>query len=642
DSDFEDAGDGMVRHKPSGLVWKRCAEGQEWNGTTCNGAPDTYSWTQAFAQAVAVNAAQAGTQNLGQTDWRVPNINELKSIVEEGCHGPAINTKQFPAAPSGDFVSSSPVVGKAGMSWGMSFHDGFGAHSDRGDPQLLRLVRAGQAFLDFDAKAVAPVLSGTALAGTVGQDYSFTPDLNAEATKPVQFSLASGTLPAGLNLNADTGAITGKPEAAGSTNVTLKALNVAGEHSLALTIEIKPAPVKPELSGTAPAGTVGQAYSFTPTLNDDATKPVKFSLANGALPAGLKLNADTGAIEGTPEVAGSTNVTLKAVSDAGEGTLALTIKIDPAPVKPELSGAAPAGTVGQAYSFTPTLNDDATQPVQFSLANGTALPAGLKLNAATGAITGQPTQAGSTNVTLKAKNEAGEHTLDLTIKINPAPVKPALSGAAPEGTVGQDYSFTPDLNAEATKPVSFSLASGTLPTGLKLDEQTGAITGQPTKAGSFKLTLQAKNSAGTSTLDLTIEIKPAPVAPEFSATGPAGNTVPAGTVGVAYNFMPVLNADVSKPVRFEVVTGALPAGLVLDVATGAITGQPTQAGSFELVLRASNSAGEDRLTVRMLIAPASGGAGVAAVPTLNGWGLALLSALAAGLGLGRTRRSAGR
>lgn len=155
DSDFADVGNGTVRHIPTGLIWKRCAEGQTWNGSTCTGTADGYTWQQAFLRADAVNAGTQGW-NAGQTDWRVPNQNELRSIVERGCFNPAINLTQFPVTPVSGFRSASPVAGSSDYEWGVEFV--IGAHNQdyRDDVGQVRLVRAGQSFYNFDAAAAPP------------------------------------------------------------------------------------------------------------------------------------------------------------------------------------------------------------------------------------------------------------------------------------------------------------------------------------------------------------------------------------------------------------------------------------------------------------------------------------------------------
>lgn len=158
-SDFADAGAGTVRHLPTGLIWKRCAEGQDWNGSTCTGTAAIYTWQQAFQRADAVNAGAAGTWNAGQTDWRMPNVNELKSIVESGCYAPAINTVQFPATPASGFWSGSPVAGLSGGAWGVFFTYGVDYWDFRGLAFHVRLVRAGQHFYHFDAAAAVAAVA---------------------------------------------------------------------------------------------------------------------------------------------------------------------------------------------------------------------------------------------------------------------------------------------------------------------------------------------------------------------------------------------------------------------------------------------------------------------------------------------------
>ena len=127
DTDFSDAGNGTVRHIPTGLVWKRCAEGQTWDGTTstCTGSAAGYSWAQALTRAEDVNGGGAGTQNATQTDWRLPNINELTSITELGCFNPSINTTQFPNASASYFWSGSPFAGSSDYAWFVGFGDGY-------------------------------------------------------------------------------------------------------------------------------------------------------------------------------------------------------------------------------------------------------------------------------------------------------------------------------------------------------------------------------------------------------------------------------------------------------------------------------------------------------------------------------------
>lgn len=252
DSDFADAGSGTVRHLPTGLVWKRCAEGQTWDGTTCNDLAATYNWLAAFARVDAVNAAAVGTQNAGQTDWRLPSVNELKSIVELGCYGPSINLAQFPATPSSNFWSGSPVAGDPARAWFVNFGSGAaGALRLRTSLMRVRLVRAGQYFYNFDPAVSPPTLIGMPPGGKAGATYSYA--MAATGTGSIVFS-ATG-LPPGLAIDAASGVISGTPTTPGSYAATISASNAGGpaNREVSITIAGEPTPV-PALSKWALLG----------------------------------------------------------------------------------------------------------------------------------------------------------------------------------------------------------------------------------------------------------------------------------------------------------------------------------------------------------------------------------------------------
>ena len=81
----------------------------------------------------------------GQTDWRLPNKNELESLVERRCYDPAINARFFPNTPSNWFWSSSPYAGYSDDAWGVNFNNGYvGNPYNKGHALYVRLVRGGQ------------------------------------------------------------------------------------------------------------------------------------------------------------------------------------------------------------------------------------------------------------------------------------------------------------------------------------------------------------------------------------------------------------------------------------------------------------------------------------------------------------------
>jgi hypothetical protein len=148
------------------------------------------------------------------------------------------------------------------------------------------------------------------------------------------WAVASGTLPAGLTLNAGTGLLSGTPTTAGTSTFTVRVTDGAASTATAVLSIVVTAPLT---IGTAslPSGLVGTAYSATLAATG-GTSPYTWSIAAGTLPAGLSLNAATGAITGTPTVAGTSSVTFR-VTDSAARTVTKALSI--AVTAPALPGA---------------------------------------------------------------------------------------------------------------------------------------------------------------------------------------------------------------------------------------------------------------------------------------------------------------
>ena len=81
--------DGTLQAPATGLMWKRCLEGQALLGGICEGALTTYTWADALRAADTAIFA-------GHSDWRLPNPKELLTIFEDRCSYPALNVDLFP------------------------------------------------------------------------------------------------------------------------------------------------------------------------------------------------------------------------------------------------------------------------------------------------------------------------------------------------------------------------------------------------------------------------------------------------------------------------------------------------------------------------------------------------------------------
>ena len=143
-ADFTLHDNGTVTHMPTGLMWMRCSLGQTWTGATCTGTGILYAWSNALNAAQTLNASGGYA---GHADWRLPNKNELTSIVEERCWLPAINAAIFPGTPPDDSIwSSSPYADDYGSrAWSVDFAYGPAVSArHQVSSGKVQLVRTGQ------------------------------------------------------------------------------------------------------------------------------------------------------------------------------------------------------------------------------------------------------------------------------------------------------------------------------------------------------------------------------------------------------------------------------------------------------------------------------------------------------------------
>ena len=107
DSAFTVNNNGTVTHNPTGLMWKVCTEGQGWSNGSCLSVPTGYNWQQALQVPEVLNVSGGYA---GKTDWRVPNVKEVMSILEVKCSNPPVNETIFNATPSGFYWTSTPTT----------------------------------------------------------------------------------------------------------------------------------------------------------------------------------------------------------------------------------------------------------------------------------------------------------------------------------------------------------------------------------------------------------------------------------------------------------------------------------------------------------------------------------------------------
>jgi len=429
--------------------------------------------------------------------------------------------------------------------------------------------------------AAQPLVVGPAslAPGTLGTPYNQSVTASG-GTQPYNFTLLSGSLPNGLNLNPNTGAITGTPSATGSFTFTVQVTDqtpTTGTKQFTINIGSNILTLTPP---PLPAGTRNSPYSATITASGGSGS-YTFAVSSGSLPAGLSLSS-SGDITGTPTTAGQSNFTIRAtdtLNNTGSQAYTVNIGTNSLTVTPP---TLPPGTQGAVYSQTLGATG-ATGAVSYTLTSG-ALPTGLTLSGG-GTISGTPSTTGSFAFSVQATdsvNNTGSQAYNIIIGGNVLTFTPTT---LPNGTQNTPYSSGVTASG-GNGSYTYSLASGSLPTGLSLNANSGAITGTPTGSGASNFTLRAIDTVGnTGTSNLyTINIG------TISLTvNPA--TLPAATQNVPYSQTVSATGGTGSNYTFTISAGVLPTGLTLDSNSGLISGTPTGSGATDFTVQARDPMG---------------------------------------------------
>jgi hypothetical protein len=125
---------GTVFDTMTKLTWKICPEGIIYSNNRCTGNAD-FTWDNAMKNLVDKN-----------NGWRLPNIDELKSIIEKRCAEPAINLQVFPNTQSSPFWSASAFAGDSDYAYNVYFGRGLVSNDLKSNLFYVRLVRGKQWF----------------------------------------------------------------------------------------------------------------------------------------------------------------------------------------------------------------------------------------------------------------------------------------------------------------------------------------------------------------------------------------------------------------------------------------------------------------------------------------------------------------
>ncbi len=421
----------------------------------------------------------------------------------------------------------------------------------------------------------------------VGHSYNATVGVTG-GTSPYVFTNAAG-LPTGLSISS-AGVITGTPTVAGPASFTVTitdANSVSGSYTV--NMQVQTANPLTITTTSLPVGYPGYTYSQTLQATGGQGS-YSWSLSGSLVGTGLSLNSNTGVISGTPSTTGTISLTVHVVDGLGlVATQALTIQVI-AVTAPSISTTVlPNGATGSLYAATLAATGG-VQPYTWSVTSGA--PAWLSLNPSTGAISGTPTQTGTSTITFKVTDsetvaKSASATLTLTV-LTSMTLTPVTNGIPVD--VNKAFSTTIVVQG-GTTPITCSVASGSsLPAGVNLNGSTCGLSGTPTTPGAFTFTLKATDSsapAQNATQAYTLYVANPLQITTLSLSGVISSaTTYTSTLAASGGVPPYSNWVVSS--------GSLPTSFVLNPSTGVLTGNPSlvTSGSYNFSVTVQDSLGK--------------------------------------------------
>ena len=291
-------------------------------------------------------------------------------------------------------------------------------------------TQSNEAILTVLTNGVAPTITTTFLPQTQqGESYSTT--LAASGTAPISWSITSGSLPAGLILNQNTGMISGMPTTAGSFSFVVEARNIYGSDRASYTIIIS-SPAMPAIL-THPADQSIMQHtdaSFAVTTRDPDIYDYQYQWQYRP-----NANSDFTDISDS-DVYSNTRAAMLTLLNVpityndyqyrcyvysrqwnwAEMSEIATLTVTTVGVAPTITTASlPQIQLGRSYNAP--LAARGTAPITWSIESG-RLPAGLSLNRNTGIISGMPTTTGQINFTVRATNSFGNDTKSFTLVVS--------------------------------------------------------------------------------------------------------------------------------------------------------------------------------------------------------------------------------
>jgi hypothetical protein len=517
-----------------------------------NTAIDTFAWTISPAGTVVMTNPGSQTNAAGDlvalsmqaTDTAGNVVSYTASGLPDGLYlNP--DTGLLFGTVAADAVSSSPY------SVTVTATDGTGSASET---------------FSWTINAAGPVTLANPGDQTTNEGGSVSIALSATDSSSGTLSFAAYSLPAGLQINASTGTITGTVAAGDAANGPYTVTLVANDGTNSASQSFNWTVNSPITLAQPADQTNNEGDSVSLSLSASDGSGGTLSYAALGLPSGLKINPSTGVITGTVAVGDAANGPYSVTIVAGDGTYSTSQTFN-WNINSPITITTPADQTnndGDTVSLTISATDSSSTPTY----SAQGLPPGLSINRSTGAITGTVTVGDSSIGTFEPTIIVSDGTYSASTNFE-WDVNGTLTINDPgdqANVVGDTVSLPISVTDTSSGTLTFA-ASG-LPTGLSINTTTGVISGTvssgATAIGSFVTTIQVSDgtNVATDTFNWTV-----------TATGSVTLTTPSNQTDTEGSSVSLsLIATDSGIGTLEYFAEGLPPGVTINPSTGAITG----------------------------------------------------------------------
>jgi hypothetical protein len=324
----------------------------------------------------------------------------------------------------------------------------------------------------------------------------------------------------------------------------------------------------------------GQTVVITASVaNDSKNAGVQWSVSGGGTLTAQTMTSVTYNAPASVTTTFTATIAATSISNTAD-TSSLQIKVNPLPTI--ATTTLTSATAGTAYNATLAVSGGSS-PYNWTVTSGT-LPIGLILNSTTGVIAGTPTGGGGGSIIFQVTDAAGKSaTQTISFTVNPPPALTISTTTLPQATNGIAYSAQVTA-AGGVPPYTWSLSGN--PAWLSINPKTGALSGTPTgtTTSTVTFTVTVTDSETPTPVSKSASLSITSIQPPLAITTTG---LPGASINNPYS-QTVQAIGGTPPYTWTIITGALPAGVTLNAATGVISGTPTGTGTFNFTVKVTD------------------------------------------------------